>query len=54
MTANKDFPHKSGSGLNTVHIKVIDFNVAVKLKDDNEMIYGCTGLKEWSAPETRK
>ena len=32
---------------------MIDFNVAVKLERDDSKIRGSTGLKEWSAPETR-
>ena len=34
-------------------IKVIDFNVSVLLDDEDAKITGGTGLKEWSAPETR-
>ena len=34
-------------------VKLIDFNVAVKVKDPDGQITGGTGLKEWSAPETR-
>ncbi len=38
-------------------IKLIDFNVAVKLKtpapDYEDEILGSTGLREWSAPETK-
>ena len=41
-----------GSAPESVRVKVIDFNVAVKL-DDETQIQGGTGLKEWSAPETR-
>ena len=36
-----------------VKIKLIDFNVSVKLEDENSKVEGPTGLKEWSAPETR-
>ena len=43
---------KSSSSPVSVKVKVIDFNVAVKL-DDEAQILGGTGLKEWSAPETR-
>ena len=32
---------------------MIDFNVAVKVDDEDSKISGATGLKEWSAPETR-
>ena len=35
-------------------VKVIDFNVAVKVDDETSQIQGGTGLKEWSAPETRQ
>ena len=34
-------------------VKVIDFNVAVQLEGEEDKIKGGTGLKEWSAPETR-
>ena len=48
----------SESSLNTtswfpLSVKIIDFNVAVKV-DETAKITGGTGLKEWSAPETRK
>ena len=33
---------------------MIDFNVAVELNEDDPKIKGYTGLKEWSAPETRQ
>ena len=36
-----------------VCVKVIDFNVAVQLDGEEDKIRGGTGLKEWSAPETR-
>ena len=36
-----------------LQVKLIDFNVAVKVEKDAK-ITGGTGLKEWSAPETRK
>ena len=35
-----------------LEIKVIDFNVAVEITNETN-IEGATGLKEWSAPETR-
>ena len=38
----------------SVRVKLIDFNVSAKLDDENAMICGATGLKEWSAPETRR
>ena len=34
-------------------VTVIDFNVAVELQEKDSTIRGGTGLKEWSAPETR-
>jgi len=38
-------------------IKLIDFNVAHSFDEETEeseiQIKGCTGLKNWSAPETR-
>ena len=37
----------------SVKIKLIDFNVSVKLEDEDSKVRGPTGLKEWSAPETR-
>ena len=37
----------------TIKVKIIDFNVAVRLQDETSKIQGGTGLKEWSAPETR-
>ena len=50
-----DSPRKQGRGSssNAVEIKIIDFNAAVKLEKDDDQIMGSTGLKEWSAPETR-
>ena len=36
-----------------INVKIIDFNVAVRLQDETSKIKGGTGLKEWSAPETR-
>ena len=54
VTANMDSPRKRGHGANAINVKVIDFNAAVKLKNDEDKIMGSTGLKEWSAPETRK
>lgn len=38
----------------SLKVKIIDFNVAVKVDDEDSKITGGTGLKEWSAPETRK
>ena len=32
---------------------MIDFNVAVEWTEEDPRISGGTGLKEWSAPETR-
>ena len=35
-------------------MKIIDFNVAVEVDPDIQKIKGRTGLREWSAPETRR
>ena len=35
-------------------MKIIDFNVAVEVDPDTQKIKGRTGLREWSAPETRR
>jgi serine/threonine protein kinase len=50
-----DFTSDSSSGSRVFDLKVIDFNVACKLDalSDQVSIKGGTGLKEWSAPETR-
>ena len=37
-----------------ITIKLIDFNVAVEVDPQSPKIKGATGLREWSAPETRK
>ena len=37
-----------------LRVKLIDFNVAVQVDNPASKITGGTGLKEWSAPETRK
>lgn len=37
----------------TKTLKLIDFNVATKIGKDSGEIRGATGLKFWSAPETR-
>lgn len=34
-------------------LTLIDFNKAVRVKNYEDCIAGSTGLKEWSAPETR-
>jgi serine/threonine protein kinase len=34
-------------------VKIIDFNAAVKLENCDAQMNGGTGLKHWSAPETR-
>ena len=49
-----DSPYNKGVDSFAVQIKVIDFNVAVKLSSEDDLIMGSTGLKEWSAPETRQ
>jgi len=38
----------------TIAVKLIDFNVAVETDPVSPEIKGATGLREWSAPETRK
>ena len=53
VSAKMDSPYKRGVDFFAVQIKVIDFNVAVKLSSEDDLIMGSTGLKEWSAPETR-
>ena len=35
------------------NIKIIDFNVAIDKLERDSMVCGGTGLKQWSAPETR-
>ena len=35
-------------------VKLIDFNVAAEIDPDTLLVKGATGLREWSAPETRK
>lgn len=37
----------------TIKVKVIDLNVAFEVTPQNPRIRFGTGLKEWSAPETR-
>ena len=44
----------SKSDIQRVSVKIIDFNVAVQLDSEEDKIRGGTGLKEWSAPETRQ
>ena len=34
-------------------VMIIDFNVSVEVNPDTGKIRGWTGLREWSAPETR-
>ena len=53
VTARKDSPGEMGGDSSAVQIKVIDFNVAVQLSNEDDLIMGSTGLREWSAPETR-
>ena len=38
----------------TIKVKIIDLNVAVETDPDSPQIKGATGVREWSAPETRK
>ena len=40
--------------LEPIRVKLIDFNVAVEVDPITQKIRGATGLREWSAPETRK
>ena len=35
-------------------VKLIDFNVAIKVDQYTQNIIGATGIREWSAPETRQ
>ena len=42
------------SRLEPIEVKLIDFNVAVEMDPASPQIKGATGLREWSAPETRK
>jgi len=44
----------SGSEIEPIKVKVIDLNVAFEVTPENPRIRFGTGLKEWSAPETRK
>jgi serine/threonine protein kinase len=50
-----DVTTESSSGSRAFDLKVIDFNVASKMYNlsDQASMKGGTGLKEWSAPETR-
>ena len=43
----------SGSEVEPIKMKVIDLNVAFEVTPENPRIRFGTGLKEWSAPETR-
>ena len=45
---------QAGAAWQPFRVKLIDFNVAVKVESSDGKITGGTGLKEWSAPETRK
>ena len=38
---------------NNLTIKLIDFNVAAETAPGSNQVKGATGLREWSAPETR-
>ena len=51
--ANDASSHNSGSEIDPIKIKVIDLNVAFEITPENPRIRFGTGLKEWSAPETR-
>lgn len=50
---NDSSSHHSGSEVEPIKIKVIDLNVAFEVTPENPKICFGTGLKEWSAPETR-
>ena len=50
---NDSSSQASGSEVEPIRIKVIDLNVAVEVTPENPRIRFGTGLKEWSAPETR-
>ena len=52
--AIKQEEHKNCFSWQPISVKLIDFNVAIKVEDSTSKITGGTGLKEWSAPETRK
>ncbi len=43
----------SGSEVDPIKVKVIDLNVAFEITPENPRIRFGTGLREWSAPETR-
>ena len=51
--ANDSSSQASGSEVEPIRIKVIDLNVAFEVTPENPRIRFNTGLKEWSAPETR-
>lgn len=50
---NDSSSQASGSEIEPIKIKVIDLNVAFEVTPENPKICFGTGLKEWSAPETR-
>ena len=53
---NANDSHSQGSSsshVDAIKIKVIDLNVAFEVTPENPRIAFATGLKEWSAPETR-
>ena len=39
--------------IESIVVKLVDFNVAVIVDPESPKIKGSTGLREWSAPETR-
>ena len=45
---------KSEFKFEPLKVKIVDFNVAVEVDQDTQKIIGATGLREWSAPETRQ
>jgi len=48
-----DSSSEPGSDVEPIKVKVIDLNVAFEVTPENPRIRFGTGLKEWSAPETR-
>ena len=44
---------QAGAAWQPFRVKLIDFNVAIKVENSDGTMTGGTGLKEWSAPETR-
>lgn len=53
LRPTNDVSSHSSSGVDPIKVKVIDLNVAFEVTPENPRIRFGTGLKEWSAPETR-